>query len=1001
MKSRGYILFQRIMMGMLQHLVAASILIIFAAILFHSNLTVITMDGQKTFSLDPLSQKGEFEESEVFENLFQTAVNDVIQLAIIREQMEVNGIYWASKKVDVTEFLKLYGDPEKDYGNVTAEFELEELIRWGKYGLEYRDREFSLAEFVNYFGEISTENFDLDSAGNLYFIGKPNTERSDEEAITIANAMIPYTDSQRQDMAFSYIIGKVGEGISVTREDDGELTVHVGIISFKGDRRYKLYDYVDNWIDFIQLQKNIDETCKILSKNYELYQSCNQLYAEGNSNLKYVVRMKADNDYVKTFTNATTFLDADDESITEKFEECRRYLIYYPNSLEIMGNTELDEDMIYRYLRQANYPHPETVFLWIALDNSYESEGDAFYFANEIFTKVIPNISALVAIMILLLLIWIGLGIYLTITDGVHYTEEDEPVVTLNRFDHIWTEILLGAAVLTGYGAYRGFLYLKDIADTFYISRTEQGNQLSNGVLYQYGSYALFGFLLSLLISLLWYSFIRRVICRNLWWDSLVHWIYEGGKALFGMVMQHQNSIVSVLLPYNLFLMVNILGVYGAYHVTNLIGKICLVLLTIAFDTFIGMLMFRNNAERNDVVDGINRIRQGEVAYKLNAQNLHGTNRYLAEAVNNIGDGIENAVNTSIKDEMLKTDLITNVSHDLKTPLTSIINYVDLLKRQNIQQEPARGYIEILESKSQRLKDLTDDLVEASKISSGSIELKLEKLNLSELLLQAVGELSEKFEEAKLKVITDIADTPALIYADSRRMWRIMENLFNNVCKYALEGTRVYAEIQVREDRVFFSVKNVSKAQMNIKAEELTERFIRGDSSRSSEGSGLGLFIAKSLTNAQNGNFNIQLDGDLFKVHIDFPFYHDEAEEVKMPAPSREKKRVNIYSLKDEKKKNPDAAHTGEGGKSAEVAELSDAGAPNPVAGEADAAPGENAEAEAEGVNEKKKENAEVSGKGSRSLEDLDLINLERKSGKDSAKSSPKSNAKRKKRIKK
>ena len=214
-----------------------------------------------------------------------------------------------------------------------------------------------------------------------------------------------------------------------------------------------------------------------------------------------------------------------------------------------------------------------------------------------------------------------------------------------------------------------------------------------------------------------------------------------------------------------------------------------------------------------------------------------------------------------MKDEQMKSDLITNVSHDIKTPLTSIINYVDLLKRLKITEEPAKSYIAVLDSKSQRLKQLTDDLVEASKISSGNIVLNLEPLNLTELLNQAVGEVSDRLEEKKLQIIFDGSDVGGMIYADSRRMWRIIENLFQNICKYALEGTRVYLEMKVEGGRVTASLKNISDRPMNLKGEELSERFIRGDASRTTEGSGLGLYIAKNLTQAQHGEFQIQLSG--------------------------------------------------------------------------------------------------------------------------------------------
>lgn len=290
-------------------------------------------------------------------------------------------------------------------------------------------------------------------------------------------------------------------------------------------------------------------------------------------------------------------------------------------------------------------------------------------------------------------------------------------------------------------------------------------------------------------------------------------------------------------------------------------------------DGIVGVFLFRRNAEQIEIVEGIKRIRDGEVDFKLDTDSLHGASRELADAVNNIGEGIRKAVRTSMKDEQMKTDLITNVSHDIKTPLTSIINYVDLLKRLKIQDEPAKGYIEILDGKAQRLKQLTDDLVEASKISSGNLELEKEKLNLTEMINQGIGEFSEKLEGCRLQVVFEENDLPACIYADSRRMWRVVENLFNNICKYALEGTRVYIDMLKTDGQVQLSVKNISRQQMNIRPEELTERFIRGDSARSTEGSGLGLSIAKSLVQVQGGSFEILLDGDLFKVRISFPEY--------------------------------------------------------------------------------------------------------------------------------
>ena len=279
------------------------------------------------------------------------------------------------------------------------------------------------------------------------------------------------------------------------------------------------------------------------------------------------------------------------------------------------------------------------------------------------------------------------------------------------------------------------------------------------------------------------------------------------------------------------------------------------------------------------IFDGGERIAKGDYSHPIHTEKMMYELRTHAENLNNVQTGVAAAVEEKMKSERFRTELITNVSHDIKTPLTSIINYVDLLKRLKITEEPAKSYIAVLDSKSQRLKQLTDDLVEASKISSGNIVLNLEPLNLTELLNQAVGEFSDRLEEKKLQIIFDGSDVVGMIYADSRRMWRIIENLFQNICKYALEGTRVYLEMKVEGGRVTASLKNISDRPMNLKGEELSERFIRGDASRTTEGSGLGLYIAKNLTQAQHGEFQIQLDGDLFKIILDFPEYERPSQE--------------------------------------------------------------------------------------------------------------------------
>ena len=242
-----------------------------------------------------------------------------------------------------------------------------------------------------------------------------------------------------------------------------------------------------------------------------------------------------------------------------------------------------------------------------------------------------------------------------------------------------------------------------------------------------------------------------------------------------------------------------------------------------------------------------------------------------ANELNNLGQSISVAVDERMKSEHFKAELITNVSHDLKTPLTSIINYVDLLKKEDISNPKAQEYIDVLDRKSQRLKKLTEDLVEASKASTGALTVNKERLNLVQLIEQAVGEYNERLSGAGLTLITDLPEVPVYVNADGRHLWRVLDNLLGNCAKYALEGTRVYLDVAVREENAVITVKNVSRQPLNIPAEQLVERFVRGDESRTTEGSGLGLSIARSLTELQGGRFFLEIDGDLFKAMVAFP----------------------------------------------------------------------------------------------------------------------------------
>lgn len=282
---------------------------------------------------------------------------------------------------------------------------------------------------------------------------------------------------------------------------------------------------------------------------------------------------------------------------------------------------------------------------------------------------------------------------------------------------------------------------------------------------------------------------------------------------------------------------------------------------------------FRREREREQIQQAIELIASGALDTTLEAEQFHGQEKKMAQAVNHIRDGLKEAVLESIKNERMKADLITNVSHDIKTPLTSIVNYVELLKRENLENERVQNYIRIIDEKSQRLKHLTEDLVEASRISSGNIRLDMQQIDFVELLYQTGGEFNEKFEQRELTIITKLPNKSVFIYADGRQLYRTIENLYTNAAKYALEKTRVYVQLEEKDGYAVFSMKNISKTMIPMDGDQhtdLTERFVRGDASRTTEGSGLGLSIAKNLTNLMNGTFEIKVDGDLFIVLISY-----------------------------------------------------------------------------------------------------------------------------------
>lgn len=268
---------------------------------------------------------------------------------------------------------------------------------------------------------------------------------------------------------------------------------------------------------------------------------------------------------------------------------------------------------------------------------------------------------------------------------------------------------------------------------------------------------------------------------------------------------------------------------------------------------------------------GGEKLARGDFSSPIDTKYLIGDFKRYGQELNDVQSGLEQAVQEQMKAEHLKTELITNVSHDIKTPLTSIVNYVDLLKKENMPSPAAREYIAVLDRQSHRLKKLTEDLVEASKASSGALNVELQPTDVNVLLSQIEGEYQERLAACHLTLVTQPPAPGTMIQADSRLLSRVMDNLVSNVCKYALENTRVYVTATVRDGQAVISFKNVSRDELNISPDELMERFVRGDASRHSEGSGLGLSIARSLVQLQGGTFALSIDADLFRADIVFP----------------------------------------------------------------------------------------------------------------------------------
>lgn len=372
----------------------------------------------------------------------------------------------------------------------------------------------------------------------------------------------------------------------------------------------------------------------------------------------------------------------------------------------------------------------------------------------------------------------------------------------------------------------------------------------------------------SVLLRTLWVRVKLRALARS---TLLIRVLSACGQGAMWCVRAGRAFVFS--LPF----LWRIVALFGAYFFANLIlynqgyydGWVNFLWLTLNVGTLLLLCWWAMGFQR--LREGGRAIAGGNLNHQIDTHRMPTDLKKHAENLNSISIGLQEAVNEQMKSERFKAELITNVSHDLKTPLTSIINYVDLLKTTQQTDPKAQEYIAVLDRKAQRLKKLTEDLVEASKASTGALKVNREKIGMTQLIDQALGEYGEKLDARQLSVITVLPEDETYVYADGRHLWRVIDNLLSNCCKYAMSGTRVYLELTRGKGQVVLSVKNISREPLNVPAERLMERFVRGEESRSTEGSGLGLSIARSLTELQGGTFELAVDGDLFKAIVTMP----------------------------------------------------------------------------------------------------------------------------------
>ena len=812
-----------------------------------------------------------YEESGDFQTSVANAMSEVFRKFRLEDFFEMDGAYNPEKVIDVMEYYQS-SRAEGDNPSGVA-YTLGDLVEWGEDFSEGSDDNYSDNEVVvcqkpdgNYYYYYLDEFLALFRSGGL--VMEFNNEYMSQELYLQELENGAYTSS-----------GAVG-GMKIHGQDGS--TLYTDCWNYGKSLRE---DYVpqgaENLLQVVNssaalngklttVYEALEMTLAAISTDFASYQSGWDYLEEGNTNLTYLY-INTDTKKVESNKSEYNSYEEAEQYLKEmKSGDNVKYMFVYPQLKDFETNMNVSASGEWEAVKSQETGRKSGIIFAAAIDTSYPIQ-DQFYEGKINYDQNIPFLRYSIISLAAGALLFLVSAVWLAFAAGKRPEDEE---LHLAAFDRWKTEIAAAVVILLwgvvtwiaiGGGYVAGSWQEVSTAVSYY-------TELYGGVPQFYSALFTNGLGLADITSVFMYgvftflcffwgytSLVRRIKTKSMWKGSLLCAVISFGRRVMEAWSVTARAGV-ILLAFLFILWLAILAHTGAT-----------VILALAASIAAAWFVLSSAMAKSRIRKGIEEIASGNLEHRIELNGLRGADKELAEKVNDIGSGLNRAVDEAMRNERLKTDLITNVSHDIKTPLTSIINYVDILKRSNIADEKIRGYLDILEAKAQRLKTLTEDVVEASKVSSGNITLEYMDMDLRELIQQTEGELAEKFAARRLTVVLNMPEEPAVIHVDGRRMWRVLENIFGNAAKYAMPGTRVYADLTLNDSQVMFSLKNVSEQQLNFSADELTERFIRGDISRSTEGSGLGLSIAKSLTTMQGGEFELYLDGDLFRVNIRFP----------------------------------------------------------------------------------------------------------------------------------